>query len=97
MDNFTKAQTLAKTFFPPPQDSPIIPDTTYPKLLKARNAFTHDDIRAAIKKLRPYKAPGIDGIQNIVIQECSDTIIDYLYYIYHTVFTLNAYPKQSLQ
>lgn len=96
IDNSAKAQTLAKIFFPPPPNDPTIPDTAYPKPLRARYTFTHDNIKDAIKKLSPYKAPEIDGIQNVIIQECSDTIIDHLYYIYCAVFLLNTYPDRWL-
>ena len=51
INNSAKSQTLAETFFPPPPNNPTIPDTAYPKPLRARYAFTHDNIKDAIKKL----------------------------------------------
>ena len=56
----------------------------------------HSDIHKAIKKLKPYKAPGKDDIQNMVIQECIETIIDHLYYIYRAVLELDAYSTRWL-
>ena len=95
-ENSAKAEALAEAFFPPPPVEPIIPECAYPELLKARGYFSREDIRKAIKKLKPYKAPGEDGIQNIVIQRCVDTVIDYLYYIYRAVLELDKYPSRWL-
>ena len=49
-----------------------------------------------IKKLKPFKAPGVDGIQNIVIQKCAKTIIDHLYFIFCAILELDTYPCQWL-
>ena len=95
-ENSAKAEALAEVFFPPPPVESIIPDCTYPEPLKARGFFSREDIRSAIKKLKSYKAPGKDGIQNVVIQKCVDTIIDYLYYIYRAVLELDEYPSHWL-
>ena len=50
-----------------------------------------------INKLKPYKAPGLDGIQNVVLKECADTIIDNLYFIFKAILELNAYPSRWLK
>ena len=94
--NSAKAEALAEAFFPPPPVKSIIPDCAYLELLKARGFFSREDICSAIKKLKSYKAPGKDGIQNVVIQKCVDTIIDYLYYIYRAVLELDEYPSRWL-
>ena len=91
-----KAKALAKVFFSPPPTERVIPDTTYPEPLKARGYFSCNDIHKAIKKLKSYKAPGEDGIQNTVIQECIEMIIDHLYYIYRAVLELDTYPSRWL-
>ena len=96
MENTAKATALANSFFPPPPTTPIIPDTVYPKPLKAQGTFTRHDIRSAICKLKPYKAPGIDGILNILLKECTEALINNLYYIYKAVFNLDAYPSHWL-
>ena len=92
-ENSDKADALADSFFPPPPDTPIIPNTVYPEPLKAKWIFSKKDICAAIKKLKVFKAPGKDGIQNIVLQKCVDTIINHLYYIYRAVLKLGEYPS----
>ena len=87
---------MAEAFFPPPPVESIIPDCAYLEPLKARGFFSREDIHSAIKKLKPYKAPGKDGIQNVVTQKCVKTIIDYLYYIYKAVLELDEYPSRWL-
>ena len=95
-DNAAKAKVLVKMFFPPPPASPTIPATADPKPLPARGIFTRIDIRKAIKNLKPNKAPGPDGIKNIVIQQCADTIIDNLFFIFCAILKLNTYTTQWL-
>lgn len=95
-ENATKAEALVKTFFPPPPPEPTLPSTAYPEPLKSRGIFSRDDIRAAIKKLKPYKAPGSDGIQNIVLQKCAETLINHLYYIFRAILELDTYPSRWL-
>ena len=72
--NLEKAEELSTTFFPPPPISSSIPSTAYPKPLEAFGYFSCKDIRKTIRKLKPFKAPSLDGIQNIILQMCIDTI-----------------------
>ena len=92
-ENMAKAEALVETFFPPPPSKCTIPDMAYPRPLKAKGTFTRDDICTAVQKLQPHKAPGEDGIQNIIIQKFIEKIIDHLYYIYQVILELNAYPS----
>ena len=64
--------------------------------IKAKGTFTRDDIHTAVQKLQPHKAPGEDGIQNIIIQKCIKKIIDHLYYIYQAILEHDAYPSHWL-
>ena len=95
-ENMAKAEALVEMFFLPPPSKCTIPDMAYSRLLKAKGTFTRDNIHTAVQRLQPYKAPGEDGIQNIVIQKCIETIIDHLYYIYQAVLELNTYPSHWL-
>ena len=73
-----------------------IPASVYLKLLQARGNFTRSNIWNAIKRLKPNKAPGLDGIKNIVLKECIESLINNLYYIYRTILKLNTYPTHWL-
>ena len=95
-DNTAKARALVSSFFPPPLTTPVIPASAYPEPLTAKGFLMKNNIRRTIRKLKPYKAPGVDGIQNIVLQECAEVLINNLYFIYHAVLELNAYPFKWL-
>ena len=44
-----------------------------------------------------YKAPGPDGIPNVVLTKCADALIDHIYYIYRAVFELKVYHHAWLK
>ena len=47
--------------------------------------------------LSPYKAPGPDGIPNVVLTKCADVLIDHIYYIYRAVLELEVYHPAWLE
>jgi len=47
-----------------------------------------------ILQLVPHKAPGADGITNIVFTQCADLLVPHLGPIYRATFLLKTYPKQ---
>ena len=94
--NSDKANMLAKTFFPPPPIVPIVPTSVYPKPLEAHGTFTHNEIQTVIQKLKPYKAPGVNEIQNIVLQKCVNSLIDHLFYLFKAILEFNTYPMHWL-
>jgi hypothetical protein len=73
---------LVKTFFPPrpPNDAPL--QYVYPKPACKFDPITKDQIGRQLARLKPYKAPGPDGIPNIVLTKCTDILIDRLLPIY---------------
>ena len=92
-DNNDKAKLFAKTFFPTPPENPEgeeIPQN-YPEPLQDPPLPDKTQIERAIRKLKPYKAPGPDGIPNIVLQKCYDIIADHLLYIYRAILELEDY------
>ena len=95
-ENTAKVKALADTFFPPPPDTPIIPAVVCPEPLKAKCIFTRDNIHRVIKKLKQYKVPGSDTIQNIVLQKCTEALIEHLYYIFQAILELDTYPSRWL-
>ena len=48
-------------------------------------------LEKVIRKLAPYKAPGPDGIPNIVLQKCFEPLADYLLHLYRAILTLDEY------
>ena len=49
-----------------------------------------EQLAKAIRHLSPYKAPGLDGVANIVFKQCS-RLQEHLLPIYNAVFTLKTY------
>ena len=80
--NKDKSKVLAKIFFPEKQ--PVAqPDSQSMQEQKEQvcelDPITRDQIRRHLAKLKPYKAPGPDGIPNIVLIKCADLITNRLY------------------
>ena len=92
--NRDKADALVKTFFPLLPDAPVIPPSVYLEL--TQGTFSRKDICTAIQNLKPYKAPGVDGLQNIILQKCVDYIINYIYFIFWVILDFNKYPANWL-
>jgi ribonuclease HI len=80
--NEEKATMLARTFFPPspPNDSPL--HFVYPKPIDVLTPMHKEQIQRQIVGLKPYKAPGLDGIPNIVLMKCANSLVDRLLPIY---------------
>jgi hypothetical protein len=89
-DNEDKAKVFAKAFFPEPpaqledEDDP----EEYPDPLPDPPAPDKRQIEKAIRRLSPFKAPGPDGIPNIVLQKCFNIIADCLLQIYRAILRL---------
>ena len=93
--NEDKSRTLAKSLFPPPPLNPSVPDTCYPKPADDYfHFFTRNQIKRAAATLNAYKAPGPDGIPNVVLKECAETLANHLYYIFRAIFELTIYPDE---
>ena len=95
--NAEKSLTLAESFFPPPPPRPTVPSTCYPEPTHFFKLFTREHIRKIASKLDAYKAPGPDGVPNVVLKECIDVLIDHLYHIFRAIFLLDIYPDEWRQ
>ena len=90
--NSEKGAALAKGFFPQkPQTPDTQEDEEYPKACSKAGKVTKDHIRKHLKKLKPYKAPGPDGIPNIVLTKNADLLIDRLHPIYEAMLDKNLH------
>ena len=93
-NNAEKSEALAKVFFPLPPTNPTIPHTCYPQPANIFRYFTRVQIKKATGRLSAFKAPGPDGIPNVVLKRSIDTISDHLYYIFRAIFELDVYPDE---
>ena len=90
--NSEKGAALAKGFFPQkPQTQNIQEDEDYPKTCSKVGKVTKDQIRKQLKKLKPYKAPGPDGIPNIVLTKNADVLVNRLHPIYVVMLDKNLH------
>jgi len=48
--------------------------------------ITANQIQKQLQKLKPFKAPGLDGILNVVLTKCTDMLTSRLLSIYDTMF-----------
>lgn len=95
--NNQKAKILAETFFPPlPTHELFPPGSQYPTPLETTPYLTRKHILQTILKLKPFKAPGSDGILNVVYKKCSNILIDHLYYIYRAIREHNVFHQHWL-
>ena len=91
-DNNEKAKVFVEAFFPPPPPHSSVPDNySYPAPLPDPPQLTEERIHEQLRRLSPYKAPGPDGIPNVVLQRCSDLVVPYLTHIYRAILTLQVY------
>jgi hypothetical protein len=57
-------------------------------------AFISDsDVQNAIKRLRPTKSVGLDGIPDFVIKGCSKIFVPILRFIFNLSLSQNTFPK----
>ncbi|KAG2074136.1 hypothetical protein BDR04DRAFT_1151238 [Suillus decipiens] len=90
--NSEKSKILAKSFFPlPPTNNSIPQNAIYPNPVEHMPPFSMDQIKHAINKLHGYKAPGPNGICNIVFKECSDILTPYLQHLFNAVISHHTY------
>jgi hypothetical protein len=90
--NAEKSQMIAQALFPnPPLDDHIPTDFIYPDPITAHTPFNQDQIQKAITNLSGYKAPGLDGICNIVFKKCSELLTPYFTFLFNGVFSHQTY------
>ena len=82
---------LASSFFPPnpPEEDPL--QSVYPNPVCKMSHISKEQIKQRLAKLEPFKAPGPDGIPNIVLTKCANVIVENLYHIYKAILNLSLY------
>ena len=75
--NQGKSKLLFNSFFKPrnnPNENPV--DTIFPEPICDFQNITDKQIHRAIKRLSPFKAPGPNGVCNIVSTKNTDMLVD---------------------
>ena len=84
--NQEKGRVLTRNFFPAkPRSDGSLAGHKYPKSCSRAGKVTQEQIHAQLKKLKLYKAPGPDGIPNIILTRCANEIVESLLYIYQAM------------
>jgi hypothetical protein len=89
--NEDKANIFTSTFFPPAPPPQAQEAFDYPEPLPDPPQITKEQVRKHIAKLLPYKAHGLDGIPNVVLQRCVDLLDTRLMCIFRAILELNTY------
>lgn len=99
LTNEEKAEALGDIFFttPPPPQPTLPPDddapSEHPTPLEPALPITEQRIHDHISRLAAHKAPGLDGIPNVVLKKCADHIASHLATIFNAVFELGVYHQ----
>ena len=92
--NEEKSAMLMRLMFPVKPRGYSVPVKGYDDPLPSPPEITESQVRRHIVKLSPHKAPGANGIPNIVIKMSTDVIMLHLLQIFHTTIHLGIYAKQ---
>jgi hypothetical protein len=94
----SKATLFSNTFFPPPPKDSLVPDDAeYPEPCCNLPRITIRQVKRQIRRLKPHKAPGPDGITNIVIKECEDVLAPILRDTLQACLDLGVTPEKALE
>jgi ribonuclease HI len=93
--NEQKTTIFQKTFFPkpPPADLSDIPSAIYPQEILYEARITIRQIREAVNRLAPDKAPGPDEIPNRVLKNTLPVIETHLQILMQASLRLGYFPK----
>jgi len=84
---------LARLMFSPRPGVSSMPEMGYDEQLPSPCDITEGQSRQHISRLSPHKAPGTDGIPNIVLKKCAGIITPYLQQIFRATLSLGIYAE----
>jgi len=93
--NEIKAKEFQATFFPPPppaDTSDLKVSTDYPEAVSYNPKITMQQVARAIEKLAPKKAPGPDGISNLVLKKMFPIIKHHITALAQASFDMGHFP-----
>lgn len=94
-DDEEKAKLLHATFFPPAPANPQAPeDAVYPEPCMELQELSEEQVDRAIRKMKPYKAAGNDGLSNSIFTHCRECLVKKLTKLFRATFALKHYPKE---
>jgi hypothetical protein len=93
--NTQKTDTLRKTFFPPPPTANLsdIANASYPDPVPTNPNITMTQVKRAIDKLSPNKAPGPDEIPNHVLKRCLSTLQPHILALAQQSMSIGHFPQ----
>ena len=95
--NEEKSKILYETFFPRSQNrTHADASTDYPAPVCEFKPITDEQVHRAISRLAPYKAPGPNGISNIVFKKCPDILVPWMGHLFRATFELKFFPNDWL-
>ena len=95
-DTFEKrVNMLKKSFFPPPPNADLgdLVGYSYPPTPECPALITEEEVAAALRKPKPDKAPGPDGITNRILKACSENLIKLLTPLFQACVNEGYHPK----
>jgi len=96
-DNEEKSKLLYETFFPPPPADPRADlPTDYPEPVCEFTPITDNQVYRAIRSLAPFKAPGPNGVSNVVFTKCADQLVPWMGHLFRATFEFNVFPTEWL-
>ena len=92
-NNKDKSTALATTSFPkkPQQNTATLEEANNVPQICDIDPITREQIRKHIARLKPFKAPGPDGIPNVVLIKCSDLLVNRLWLIFTAIVNKEWY------
>jgi len=92
VSNKEKSKVLSHLFFPKKLAESFMPSgVLYPDCMAYEFWPSLEQLRRCVTRLAPHKAPGEDGIPNMVLKKSVELIAEYLLRIYKATFMLNTY------
>ncbi len=91
-----KVNTLRKTFFPPPPKADIsdILEAEYPSPLRISSQITEEEVRKAIFRPKPDKAPGVDGLPNRFLRLVTEKLLPKFRYLFQACVEVGYHPRE---
>lgn len=93
--NQSKSELLFDSFFKPHNNpNTNLAVTTFPEPICEFQNITNKQIHREIERLSPFKAPGPNGVCNVVFTKNADMLVPHLGHIFRVTFNLKWYPEQ---